>query len=73
MLIVSLVCRVVRAGALCSTYRSVSTCLSLYFKVAELSGGLTSQISPQDCATVLISKVFLCVSPFVIVFVACLY
>lgn len=73
MLIMSLVCRVVRAGALCSACRSVSTCLSLYFKVAELSGGPTSQISPQDSATVLISKLFLCVPPFVIVFVACLY
>lgn len=67
MLIMSLVCRVVRDGALCSAYRSVSTRLSLYFKVVELSGGPGSQISSQDYATVLISKLFLCVAPFVIV------
>lgn len=47
-------------------YRSVGTCLSLCFGVAELSGGPGSYISPQDFATVLISKLFFCVAAFVV-------
>lgn len=75
MLIMSLVCRIVRAGSLCvcvCAYRSVSTCLSLCFKVVELAGGPRSHISPQDSARVLISELFLRVAPFVMFFVICL-
>lgn len=73
MLIMSLVCRIVWCFVCVCAYRSVSTCLSLCFRVAELSGGPRPHVSPQDSGTVLISELFFCVAAFVMVFVICLY